>query len=145
MKSVSYILSLLLLISITSCQEETVVSQPQACFDTQIETTSGQLEPSSTARVGQDVTFTLCSIADRYTLWPGDEEHDINGPIVELNEDRGTASSLNTGLNINVADGEIVYRYSQPGTYQAALIVTNVIYAGEAKRDTVFQEIIITE
>ncbi len=144
MKSIIYTwLSLLVMIS--SCQEEESVSQPQACFATSVETSPGQLEPSSTAQVGQNVTFTLCSEADRYTLWPGDEGHDISGPTVEFNEEQGTASTLNTGFNINVADGEIVYSYSQPGTYQAALIATNVVYAGEAKQDTVFQTVTITE
>ncbi len=55
-----------------------------------------------------------------------------------------TADPLNTGLNINVADGEIVYKYSQPGTYSVALIATNVVYAGEVKADTLFKTITIT-
>ena len=145
MKSVNYVLSLLLLSFTVSCQEESEISQPQACFDTQVEISPGQLAPASTAKVGQGITFTLCSTADRYTLWPGDKGHDITGATVEFDEDKGLASPLNTGLTINVADGQIVYSYSEPGMYQATLVATNVIYAGEAKQDTVFQMVTITE
>ncbi len=129
---------------LTGCQEEAAVDSPRACFDIFVESAPGERQPAETAKVGNNVIFVLCSPARRYTLWTGDQGHDINGSKVAYDEKKKTADPLNTGLNINVADGEIVYKYSQPGTYSVALIATNVVYAGEVKADTLFKTITIT-
>ncbi|MFW6219083.1 MAG: hypothetical protein ACOC3S_03090 [Bacteroidota bacterium] len=61
--------------------------------------------------VGERVVFKVCSDADLFTLWPGDEGHDYE----RYGQDAGLSFTTDT----------FAYIYNKPGTYNGVIIAVN--------------------
>ena len=94
-------LLILLVFAFYSCKEEVVTEPENPCLNMD----------NSVVSVNSNVVFKLCSDADIFTLWPGDEGH--------MYENYG----IDKGIQFT--NDSLVYAYPVPGEYTITLVAIN--------------------
>ncbi len=86
---------------LTNCKEEVIVEPDTPCLEMKNDVVS----------VNSNVVFKVCSDADIFTLWPGDEGHRYENYGI----DKG----------IQFTNDSLVYAYPVPGEYTITLVAIN--------------------
>ncbi len=94
-------LLILLVFAFYSCKEEVVTEPENPCLNME----------NAVVSVNSNVVFKLCSDADIFTLWPGDEGHKYENYGI----DKG----------IQFTNDSLVYAYPVPGEYTITLVAIN--------------------
>lgn len=110
-------LSVMFLALFSGCQNDVLKVPETPCMNV----------PESEVLTGEEVVFRVCSDADLYTLWPGDEGHEY----VNYGQDNGFSFSTDT----------FVYVYDTPGTYNGAIVSIN---QNSGNTETSVKEFVIT-
>jgi hypothetical protein len=131
------------------CDLSNPAVSPDACLQILQKTGTDYTEVTE-ARVNQEVYLRSCSPADYMVVWPGDLTRDYYNkayvdPVTPLKPDGTPNLRYGSGIVINKTVGQIAYKYTKPGTYQVALLSTNVGDDLEGKRAEVIKTITITE
>ena len=96
----------------------------------------------STLVAGQAVTFRIRVEGDYISLWPGIEASNYHAYLEQINNpEQDTTEATNRfydkGISLAITDTNYVYSlYTDPGLYEAILIVTNSGKLGEELKRT---------
>lgn len=94
-------LSIIILIIFTGCEDDEPVTPSVPCMEI----------PSGTVTVNTPLVFRVCSQADVFTVWPGDEGQKYENYGI----DRG----------IQLTADSLIYAYTAPGDYQITVVAVN--------------------
>jgi len=112
--------AILMVLSFTGCEKDEPEMPSEPCMDI----------PPETVEVNTPIVFKICSDADIFTLWPGDDGHQYK----------------NYGIDegVEFTSDSLVYTYKTPGQYELTLVGVNKV-GGENKFATSTYTISVSE